>query len=104
MTSLAFLRGCLIQIARTCVLVSLARIQDVRPANSHTGVIKYNLGMHRISVFVVAVSWVFVGCATKQSTPQPTRSPLTIVWSQNGWSDPDRELFYHLPEGSELNW
>ncbi len=57
------------------------------------------------SLLILAVGLVIlVGCSPKQSATERSSgaSSETVAWSQNGWSDPERVEYYHLPEGSEL--
>lgn len=56
----------------------------------------------KTALCVILLFGVSCGDKTKAppGTPTPAVSPVTI--GENGLSGPDRERFYHLPEGSEL--
>lgn len=54
------------------------------------------------SLISTAGTLILAGCAAKPTRSQPSASPATVGWSQNGWSGAERAEYYHLAEGSEL--
>lgn len=55
-------------------------------------------------LFITSVFGWMVGCGSKSTSETVPPSPPSgmEVWSQNGWSDAERQEFHHLSEGSEL--
>src|SRR6476646_3349073 len=60
--------------------------------------------MLRLRALAAASFVLLMSCSGKKPDP-PLSSKMaetTIAYSSNGWSEPERAGYYHLPEGSEL--
>jgi mono/diheme cytochrome c family protein len=49
-----------------------------------------------------AAALMLVACGYKEQQSSPKKPEAAIIYSPNGWSQPERDQFYHLAEGSEL--
>jgi mono/diheme cytochrome c family protein len=51
---------------------------------------------------VVTVASVWLAACSRKASEQPAASAPDIIYSANGWSQAERDQYYHLAEGSEL--
>ena len=51
---------------------------------------------------VVATATVWLAGCSRKGSEQSTAGAQDIVYSANGWSQAERDQYYHLAEGSEL--
>jgi mono/diheme cytochrome c family protein len=53
-------------------------------------------------ILVVAGASVWLVACSRKGSEQPAASALDVIYSANGWSQAERDQYYHLAEGSEL--
>jgi RoxA-like, cytochrome c-like len=60
--------------------------------------------MLRLRVLAAASFVLLMACSGKKPDPalSSKMADVTIAYCSNGWSEPERAEYYHLPEGSEL--
>ena len=52
--------------------------------------------------FVIIAASVWLAACSRTGSEQPTASAVDVIYSANGWSQAERDQYYHLAEGSEL--
>jgi hypothetical protein len=58
--------------------------------------------MLALRTLVVIVASVGLAACSRKSSEHPAASAVEVVYSANGWSQAERDQYYHLAEGSEL--
>jgi mono/diheme cytochrome c family protein len=51
---------------------------------------------------VIIAASVWLAACSRKSAEQPAASAVDLIYSDNGWSQAERDEYYHLAEGSEL--
>jgi len=54
------------------------------------------------AVLLSAALAVLAACGSKTQPPPSGTAATTVTYVANGWTQPERDLYYHLAEGSEL--
>ena len=58
--------------------------------------------MHASRTLVILAASVWLAACSRKSAEQPAVSAVDVIYSANGWSQAERDQYYHLAEGSEL--
>jgi mono/diheme cytochrome c family protein len=58
--------------------------------------------MHALRVLIIIAASLWLGACSRNSAEQAAASAVDITYIGNGWSQAERDQYYHLAEGSEL--
>ena len=75
---------------------------DLEPLRNWSKAV-YNHAMLALRTALIAAAFIYLAaCGRKAGQQAEGNSPTATVYSANGWSQEERDQYYHLAEGSEL--